>query len=146
MKKLTSIALIALFTISSFAQTPERKQQRPDFTVDQLAELQTKKMTLHLDLTEQQQQEVLAINKREVADRKQKMEARKAARQGDKKPTSDEIFNRKSAQLDRMIAHKAELKKVLTKEQFETWEKSRKRKERQLKKKGKNGKMSQRKR
>jgi len=134
MKKLASIIFIAVFTINSFAQRPEKKQQRPNFTVDQLAQSQTKKMTLHLDLTERQQQQILAINKRKATDHKQKMEARKAVKQGGEKPTSDEIFNKKSEQLDSMIAHKAELKKVLTKEQFEIWEKSSKRRAHHMKK------------
>ena len=143
MKKLVSIVLVALFTISAFAQRQYGKQQRPDFTVAQMAELQTKKMTLQLDLNEQQQKQVLEINKVKAVDRKQKMEARKAAKEANIKPTSDEIFNIKNARLDKMIASKAEMKKILTEDQFETWEKSRKRKGRHMKKKGKKRKMQQ---
>ena len=135
MKKLASIVLVALFTLSTFAQRQHKKQQRPDYTVDQIAELQTKKMTLHLDLTEQQQEEILEINKRKTVERKQKLAERKAAKETDKNLTSDEIFAKKSAQLDKMIAHKAEMKKILSKEQFETWERSAKRKVRHIQKK-----------
>lgn len=141
MKKLASIALVALFTISTFAQKQQRRQQRPDFTVDQMAELQTKKMTLQFDLSEQQQQQILEINTRKAADRKQKMEARQAAKIADKKPTSDEIFKNKSERMNNMIAHKAEMKKVLNETQFETWEKSIKRKIHRKKKNRKNHKM-----
>ena len=140
MKKLASIALVALFTISAFAQKQQRKQQGPDFTIDQMAELQTKKMTLQLDLSEQQQQQILEINTRKAVDRKQKMEARKATTATDKKPTSDEIFTKKSERMDKMIAHKAEMKKVLNETQFETWEKSIKRKIHRKKKNRKNRK------
>ena len=141
MKKIASIALVALFTISTFAQKQQRKQQRPDFTVEQMAELQTKKMTLHLDLSEQQQQQILEINKRKAADRKQKMEVRKVAKEADKKPTSDEIFKMKNEKMDKMIAHKAEMKNILNETQFETWEKSLKRKGNHMRKEGKNRKM-----
>ena len=141
MKKIASIALVALFTISTFAQKQQRKQQRPDFTVEQMAELQTKKMTLHLDLSEQQQQQILEINKRKAADRKQKMEVRKVAKEADKKPTSDEIFKMKNDKMDKMIAHKAEMKNILNETQFETWEKSLKRKGNHMRKEGKNRKM-----
>ena len=141
MKKIASIALVALFTISTFAQKQQRKQQRPDFTVEQMAELQTKKMTLQLDLSEQQQQQILEINKRKAADRKQKMEVRKVAKEADKKPTSDEIFKMKNDKMDKMIAHKAEMKNILNETQFETWEKSLKRKGNHMRKEGKNRKM-----
>ena len=141
MKKIASIALVALFTISTFAQKQQRKQQRPDFTVEQMAELQTKKMTLQLDLSEQQQQQILEINKRKAADRKQKMEVRKVAKEADKKPTSDEIFKMKNEKMDKMIAHKAEMKNILNETQFETWEKSLKRKGNHMRKEGKNRKM-----
>ncbi len=124
MKKIASIALVALFTISTFAQKQQRKQQRPDFTVDQMAELQTKKMTLHLDLTEDQMQQILEINKKNVVERKQNMEEHKALKQSQKELSNDEIFTKKSTRLDKMIAHKAEMKKVLNDEQFEKWEKS----------------------
>ena len=143
MKKIASIALVALFTISTFAQKQQRKQQRPDFTVDQMAELQTKKMTLHLDLTEDQMQQVLEINKQHVVERKQKMEERKASKQSEKELSSDEIFTTKSTRLDKMITHKAEMKKVLNKEQFEKWETSKKHRMHKMKKRNGKRRMQQ---
>ena len=138
MKKLASMILIVLFTISTFAQDGRNKQQKQDFTVDQLATLKTKKMTLLLDLNTQQQGQVLEINKQKIAEHKVKKTARKAMKESDKKPTSDELFELKNKQLDDMIAHKADMKKILTTEQFETWKKTRKHKVKRLKlKKGK---------
>ena len=141
MKKIASIALVALFTISTFAQKQQRKQQRPDFTVDQMAELQTKKMTLHLDLTEDQMQQVLEINKQHVVERKQKMEERKALKHSEKELSSDEIFTKKSTRLDKMIAHKAEMKKILNEEQFEKWSTSKKHRMHKMKKRNRKRKM-----
>ncbi len=128
MKKITSIVLVALFTISTFAQRQQgedRKQrhQRPDFTIDQIAELQTKKMVLQFDLNEKQQRQVLEINKTKAADRKQKMEARKTiTEESIKTLTSDEIFKMKSEKMDKMITNKAEMKAILNSEQYDKWE------------------------
>jgi len=136
MKKLVSIALMALFTIGAFAQDGRKKQRKQEFTVDQIATLKTKKMTLLLDLSSQQQEQILEINKQKVTEHKAKKAARKALKESDSKPTSDEIFNMKNDRLDDMIAHKADMKKVLTTEQFETWQQARKKKGKHLKKRG----------
>ena len=143
MKKIASIALVALFTISTFAQKQQRKQQRQDFTVDQMAELQTKKMTLHLDLTENQMQQILEINKEHAVERKQKMEERKALKQSEKELSSNDVFTKQSARLDKMIAHKAEMKKILNNEQFEKWSTSKKHRMHKMKKRIGKRKMQQ---
>jgi hypothetical protein len=140
MKKIASLAVVALFTISTFAQEQHRQErkrghQRSEFTVDQIAELQTKRMTLQLDLTQQQQEQILEINKTKVAEHKQKKEARKATKEADKAPTSDEVFKIQSERLDKMIAHKAEMKEILNSEQYDKWEKTSKRRAHHMKKK-----------
>jgi len=134
MKKIASVLLVALFTLSTFAQEPQRKQKNHDFTAGQIAELQTKKMTLHLDLTVDQQEQILEINKQNAIERKQKMEEHKALKESNKELSGDEIFTRKSARLDKMIAHKAEMKKILNDEQFEKWETSKKHRMHKMKK------------
>jgi len=145
MKKIASIALIALFTMSVFAQERRQRQQKHDFTVDQIAAIKTKKMTLLLDLNTQQQNQILEINKQKVAEHKAKKEARKAMKEREQKPTSDELFELKSKQLDAMIAHKAEMKKILNEEQFETWVQERKKKGKRIRKRGAHRKAQQRK-
>ncbi len=132
MKKIIMMVLIALFTVSVTAQDKQKKQ-KPEFTVDQIATIKTKKMTLLLDLNSQQQQQILAINKQKVAERKAKRATREKMKDSDKKPTSDELFERKNKQLDDMIAHKAEMKRILTPEQFETWQQNRKKKAKKIK-------------
>ena len=144
MKKLASIALIALFTISAFAQERRDRQQKREFTVDQIAEIKTKKMTLLLDLNAQQQNQILEINKQKAAEHKAKKEARKAMKEREQKPTSDELFELKSKQLDDMIAHKAEMKKVLNAEQYETWLEARQKKGKRFKKRAAHRKGQQR--
>ena len=53
-------------------------------------------MTLQLELTENQQQQILEINKRNAIERKQKMEERKLLHKKDEKPNSEELFKIKS--------------------------------------------------
>ncbi|EAR00611.1 hypothetical protein [Maribacter sp. HTCC2170] len=130
-KVLIAIMLMAGFT--AVAQRGERgeKGHRGDFksmTAEQMATLQTKKMTLALDLTSNQQNKIQALNLENAEQSKAKMEERKAAKESSeqKKPTSDEIYAMKKARLDAAIAHKASLKDILTPEQFEKWETHRK--------------------
>ena len=89
MKKL--ILVIAL-TLSSLTFAQSRKSI--EMTPEQVAELQTKKMTLDLDLTANQQKEVKALLLEEAKKReaiKTEMKARKAE---DKKVTSDEKYKK----------------------------------------------------
>ena len=48
-----------------------------------------------------------------------------AKKADDKKPTSDEIYAMKNKMLDEQIANKAEMKKILTPEQYKKWEENR---------------------
>ena len=143
MKKTAGIILVALISLSTFAQETQRKQKRHDFTADQMAEIQTKKMTLHLDLTEKQQEQIFEINKINAAERKQKMQERKAIKHSEKELSSEEIFANKSTRLDKMIAHKAEMKKVLNDEQFQKWSTSKKHRMHKMKKRAGKRKMQQ---
>ena len=135
MKKIMSIAIIALVTISSFAQKEQRSRKHTKLTVEQQAELQTKHMTLQLDLSENQQKELFAFNKKNAVERQQKMDARKAVPKSQRKElTSDQLFEQKNKRLDAQIAHQNELKKILSDTQFETWQKTKKQKKHQAKK------------
>jgi len=134
MKKLLSMVILSLFMVSSFAQEQQRKQRHNDLTPDQIAELQTKQMTLKLELDEKQQQKILKINKKKAIERKQLKEEHRALREKGEKPTSEELVKRKSAGLDRQIAHQKEMKKILNEKQFETWKESRNNKAHKMKK------------
>ena len=134
MQKIISIALVALLTVSTFAQEKLRRQLRSDLSPDQTAELQTKKMILHLELNEKQQQQILEINKRNAIVREQNMQEHKAIREKSEKPNNEELIKRRSARLDKQIAHQKEMKKILNEKQFETWKNSRKHKAHDMKK------------
>ncbi len=96
------------------------KMERPNYTPEQIAELKTKTMTLHLDLNESQQTEIYKIN----LDLAQKRKAKRDEGKDPKEMTDEERFQRQSAALDEQIAMKKRLKSVLTDEQFEKLERT----------------------
>jgi protein CpxP len=124
MKKILVTALLTL-TLSGIAQEKRngKGSERTEFTAEQRNELQVKKLTLELDLNAKQQKEVAEI----IANHQTKREAlrseMKNKRAENKKTTADDKFVLKSKVLEERIALKSELKKVLTAEQLEKWEK-----------------------
>ncbi len=135
MKNLITI-VFTIFTLSIFAQETEQINKKSNFTSEQIATLQTKQMTLHLDLTEAQQKKVYQVQLKNVIERKAKKEENKALRDSDKKLTSDEKFKRKIDQLDAQIAKNNEMKQILNDEQYQNWKKSKAFKKRKITKKG----------
>ena len=101
-------------------------------------------MTLQLELTEKQEQQILEINKRNAIERNQNMEAHRSLREKGQKPSNDELAKIKSTRLDKQIAHQKEMKKILNDKQFETWKNSRKDKTHKMKKRKGNSKSQNR--
>lgn len=132
MRKLILIAL-ALVTIQATAQEmkkelkkevqKERTHNFQEFTPEEAATLQTKKMTLHLDLTQEQQDKVYKINLENAEVRKSKMEERKAMNEkdADTKPSKEEHLKRTNEKLDHQIAMKRQMKAILTAPQYEKY-------------------------
>ena len=134
MKKLIVVALLSL-SISGFAQEKKnRMAARPQMTAQQQNELQVKKLTLELDLSAQQQKEIAKIVEQKQKKREAMRTELQTKRAAEKKLTSDEKFVLKRNMLDEQIAHKNEMKKILTPEQFEKWEKMSKHKKNNMKK------------
>lgn len=143
MKSLIYIAL-ALTTLTTWSQPGgdnhdhrrQMKEKMAELTAEQMADLKTKEMTLKLDLTEQQQEQVYGINLTQI-------EARKQQKENGKKPeemTSDELYQFRAAQLDQRIAVKEQLQSVLTEEQLAKIEEMDKRRRGQRAKRGERGK------
>jgi hypothetical protein len=117
-----------LIGFSIFAQRPQGNNDRPprphmdrpDYSPEQIAELQTKKLTLLLDLTESQQTKIKSLELEMAKERELKLSQREAG----KKPSDEERFNNHSEMLDKQISHKKSMNAILTKDQFEKWEKS----------------------
>ena len=130
MKRLIIIAL-ALISIQGFAQQErkerpnrENKSQRmSDLTPEEAANLQTKKMVLHLDLNDKQQKEIYAMNLENATKRKEMMAAFKAKKEDGKneRPSKEQRLAMENAKLDHQIATKAKMKTILDKEQYEKW-------------------------
>tara|TARA_R110000868_G_scaffold222048_3_gene473910 strand:- start:2035 stop:2538 length:504 start_codon:yes stop_codon:yes gene_type:complete len=128
MKKL--IVLVVLMAgITAMAQKPEGERNhrgnRQDMSPEQMATLQTKQMTLALDLTEAQQKQIQSLNLDNAKNRAEKMKEMKAKRDSGeaKKLTSEERYAMKTAMLDHKIAQKEKMKKILNNDQYEKWEK-----------------------
>ena len=132
MKKLALVAL-ALITLQATAQKQSmdaprknRAEQFQNLSAEDIAELQTKKLTLHLDLNESQQKEVQKLNLENAKAMKAKMEERKAARENGTAQTPSQEARTKmmKERLDHQIAMKAKMKEILNDVQYEKWEKA----------------------
>ena len=127
MKNLMILGLLFLsFTVSAQGPGPREKgphherMQQADFTPEQIADLRTKELTLQLDLSEAQQKEIAKLELSVAKDRKQHREAMKEA----DKPDGEALYKLKSEMLDKKIAYKNSMQKILNEGQFEKWEKS----------------------
>ena len=124
MKKVLFI-VVALVGFSAMAQKERQHQPRKhlleSLDAEQIATLRTKKMTLALDLDQEQFEEVLQLNIAEVEFHKEKREARKAPKEDTKPSSATERFNMANARLDRQIAMQQQLKDILTDDQYALW-------------------------
>ncbi len=125
------IAMLAIASFSAMAQEGQRHGPRHaenPLTPEQVATLQTKRMTLALDLTQVQQEQVQKFHLENARLRKEKMDSWKEERneRPGKDLSAEERFSRESERLDHMIASKAAMRNILNEEQFEKWEKVRK--------------------
>ncbi|WP_333695145.1 Spy/CpxP family protein refolding chaperone [Flavobacterium sp.] len=104
------------------SSTKKGNSQREKLTVEQRVELQTKRLTLDLDLTTKQQTELKKVLVSQAQKREKKQNELKEKRAENKSLSADEKFELQNEMLDNQIAFKAEMKKILTPEQFTKWE------------------------
>ncbi|WP_397445619.1 hypothetical protein [Polaribacter sp. R77954] len=127
MKNIASIlVLVFAFTLTTQAQK-KRQNKGPKLSVEQKTDLAVKKMTLALDLSKKQQNEITPLLKAQASERKAAMEKRKEMKKNETKPTADEMYAMQSKRLDNQIAFKNSMKNILDKDQFEKFEKMSKR-------------------
>jgi Spy/CpxP family protein refolding chaperone len=124
MKKLFVVALLLVGT-TTFAQ--ERMGENNDkLTPEQRVNLQVKKLTKELNLSDKQAQELKEIVVKEIEQRegrKAEIQARKAEK---KKMASDEMNARKMKFEEKKMQTEERMKKILTPEQFLKWTEIRK--------------------
>ncbi|MEN8788610.1 MAG: hypothetical protein ABF293_10295 [Flavobacteriaceae bacterium] len=119
MKTLLISTFLALGMLGYAQHAPHHKGMK-DMSAEQIASLETKKLTLALDLSENQQQKIQELTLDHALKREAKREEQKAK---DSKPDADERYDHLSSRLDSKIEMKAKMKEILNKEQFEKWEK-----------------------
>jgi len=135
MKNLLSIVvLVFAFTFTAQAQK-KRGNMGSKLTIEQQTTLAVKKMTLVLDLSDKQQEQIRPIIMSKIKNKNDFTEKRKAAKVNKQKPTSDEIFAIKIKQLDNQIMMKNSIKNILNEKQFDKFEKMHKSRTRMAKNK-----------
>lgn len=126
MKNLSSILLL-VFTVTFTTQAQRKKGDRNSkLTIEQQTSLTVKRMTLALDLSEGQQNEIKPLLMAEMAGRNTAIKERRAAKKNKEQPTADEIYAIQSKLLDHKIFMRDKMKNILNKEQFEKFDKMQK--------------------
>lgn len=116
---------IAFLTLNALAQDKHnRKNEFKNLSAEEVATLQTKNLTLQLDLTESQQTAVKSLVLKEAKYREQKKAEREEKKKNDdfKKPTKEERYAMANDRLDRQIEMKKQMKAILNAAQYEKWE------------------------
>lgn len=96
-----------------------------DLSAEEAASLQTKKMTLYLNLNDKQQKDIYALNLKNAQDRKTFMENRKSKKESGEmqKPSKEDRLKMINARLDHQIEMKDKMRSILDDDQFSKWEK-----------------------
>lgn len=131
MKKLCIIA-IAFITLQATAQDQKPaltkskvERVKSDMTPEEIAQIQTKKMTLELDLNESQQKQVNALLLEEARNRAEKKEAYSKIKDNAEAKaalTKEDRVKMMNERLDNQIAMKAKMKNILNADQYAKWE------------------------
>lgn len=130
MKKGTiSIIAALLFTCftsySQFENNPKRNRYK-GMSVEQIADLKTKELTLQLDLNKSQQEKIYELS---LVTAQQMKEAKTNLKSKDRSSLSpEERYDLKAKRLDKAIELKSKMKQILTEDQYTKWEKTVKRK------------------
>lgn len=119
---LASILLFLSVTANAQRGHGERGPgKQSDWTPEQRAEVETKKLTLALDLSQAQQEQILAVQLESAKLRAQNRVARKAKRDAEERPSSEERFAIQNERLDAQIAYQSKMKQILTENQYKKW-------------------------
>lgn len=111
--------LIAFIAITATAQRGNGRAMQK-LSAEEMATLQTKKMTLALVLNESQASQVYQLNLEQAKKRKAKMKARKN-RSDKTELTKEDRIARKNEMLDAQIAVQNKMQSILTEDQFKQW-------------------------
>src|SRR4051812_7928430 len=120
MKKVFVMMLLAV-GLTAFAQEKKQSANRAEMeklSPEQRNELRLKKLTMELNLNDNQQKEIGKIIAEQSAKREAMMAERKANKEKGVKPSADERFARESKKLDEEKAMQERIRKILTPDQY----------------------------
>ena len=119
------VSMLLLAFVNVFAQRPDGPRSNPlkDMTPEQVAEIKAKRMTLALDLTEQQENQVEQLLVQETTQLRERREAKRNQKEDAKKPSPEQMHANAVAHLEQRIAFKREMKSILSDEQYVQWNK-----------------------
>ena len=123
MKKVFLLALLVV-GFTTFAQE-KRGERKEKLSTEERVELHVKKLTTDLSLNEKQAQEVKDLMAKQAEKREAKraeMKALKEERAQQARPSKEEMVARIAATKKEHEAYKAEMKKILTEEQYSKWQ------------------------
>lgn len=105
--------MLLLFTVTAIAQPGERTRKMPS------PEVQAKKMTLALDLSEKQESQVLKL----LTENQSQMQKNRPSREEVRKMSDEEKEDLKVTAMDQKIAMKRNMKNILNAKQYDRLEK-----------------------
>lgn len=124
MKKVILVALLVV-GMTAFAQGKRGKfQDREKVAPEQRVEKQVEKMTADLSLNDKQAAQIKELLTKENVERESKRAEMQAKRAEGAKPSQEERDAMKEKMDEKINAHKAEMKKILTTDQYAKWEKN----------------------
>ena len=129
------VFLILTLCISVLTYAQERNGAVEKMNAEQQTILQVKRMTLALDLSLKQQEDIKSLLLERAQKKAAHQLAQKTKKEKGEKPTASEKFEMHSQLLDAQIEFKSKMKKILSEEQFKKWEKLRNRKGKKIDKK-----------
>lgn len=123
MKKVIVIVVL-LAGMINFAQKRKvdfKTDKKELFTLEQKAVLKAKKMTLELDLTDSQQQELVKIFSVDEMKKEVTRKDIKSKNSTEDKENTPDLFAQKNRNLDSKIELNRKLKEIFSEEQFKKW-------------------------
>lgn len=121
MKKIIVLIALMVMTVAQAQQgrKGDRGEKMKDVTPQEMATVQSKKLTLALDLSDQQEKEVYQVLFKQA----EKREANKISREDREKLSDNQKKEARLKMLDEKIAVKRNMKKILNNDQYAEWEK-----------------------
>lgn len=122
MRKLVVVALLVV-GMTTFAQVGKKRGEGKDkLPPEQRVEKQVEKMSKDLSLNEKQTAQIKELLTKENAERQAKKADMEAKKADGTKPTAEERKDMKAKMDEKITIHKAEMKKILTADQYSKWD------------------------